>query len=256
MPQFVDRRLNPRDKSLGNRQRFLRRTRARSRRAVDKAVASAPSPTPPRVALSPSRPTASASRNSISRTRAASGNTFGPAIRSSSPATASTSRRAAAAAVRAAKALSPGATRTRFRLRSRKLSFSISCSRISSCQTSSRRRLRMSSAKEFRRAGYSNDGSDSEPPRAAHDARQHEPPICASSPDQGRGRAARGGACGATGQGCSRARRRSAHRRSSAATSSGSSDDSAPCRSSIRSTCATIGSRRRTFREPRRSCSA
>ena len=39
MAQFVDRRLNPRDKSLGNRQRFLRRTRAEVKRAVDRAVA-------------------------------------------------------------------------------------------------------------------------------------------------------------------------------------------------------------------------
>ncbi len=38
MAQFVDRRLNPRDKSLGNRQRFLRRTRVEVKRAVDKAV--------------------------------------------------------------------------------------------------------------------------------------------------------------------------------------------------------------------------
>ncbi len=39
MPQFIDRRLNPRDKSLGNRLRFLRRTRAEVKHAVDKAVA-------------------------------------------------------------------------------------------------------------------------------------------------------------------------------------------------------------------------
>jgi uncharacterized sporulation protein YeaH/YhbH (DUF444 family) len=39
MAHFVDRRLNPRDKSLGNRQRFLRRTRAEVKRAVDQAVA-------------------------------------------------------------------------------------------------------------------------------------------------------------------------------------------------------------------------
>src|SRR3954447_18954670 len=38
MPQFIDRRLNPRDKSLGNRQRFLHRTRAQVREAVDRAV--------------------------------------------------------------------------------------------------------------------------------------------------------------------------------------------------------------------------
>ena len=34
MAHFVDRRLNPRDKSLGNRQRFLRRTRAEVKRAA------------------------------------------------------------------------------------------------------------------------------------------------------------------------------------------------------------------------------
>jgi uncharacterized protein len=39
MAHFVDRRLNPRDKSLGNRQRFLRRARVEVKRAVDKAVA-------------------------------------------------------------------------------------------------------------------------------------------------------------------------------------------------------------------------
>jgi uncharacterized sporulation protein YeaH/YhbH (DUF444 family) len=38
MPQFIDRRLNPRDKSLGNRMRFLKRTRAQLKQAVDKAV--------------------------------------------------------------------------------------------------------------------------------------------------------------------------------------------------------------------------
>ncbi len=38
MPQFIDRRLNPRDKNLGNRMRFLKRTRARIKQAVDKAV--------------------------------------------------------------------------------------------------------------------------------------------------------------------------------------------------------------------------
>ena len=38
MPQFIDRRLNPRDKSLGNRQRFLRRARDEIKRAVDEAA--------------------------------------------------------------------------------------------------------------------------------------------------------------------------------------------------------------------------
>ena len=38
MLHLIDRRLNPRDKSLGNRQRFLRRAREQIKRAVDKAV--------------------------------------------------------------------------------------------------------------------------------------------------------------------------------------------------------------------------
>ena len=38
MPQLIDRRQNPREKSLGNRQRFLRRSREEIKRAVDKAV--------------------------------------------------------------------------------------------------------------------------------------------------------------------------------------------------------------------------
>ena len=38
MPLFIDRRLNPRDKSFGNRQRFLRRARDKVREAVDRAI--------------------------------------------------------------------------------------------------------------------------------------------------------------------------------------------------------------------------
>ena len=38
MPHLIDRRLNPRDKNLGNRQRFLRRARAQIKDAVDQAV--------------------------------------------------------------------------------------------------------------------------------------------------------------------------------------------------------------------------
>ena len=38
MPQLIDRRLNPRDKSLGNRQRFLKRARAQIKDAVDRSV--------------------------------------------------------------------------------------------------------------------------------------------------------------------------------------------------------------------------
>ena len=38
MPTFVDRRLNPKDKSLGNRQRFLRRARGRIKEVVDQSI--------------------------------------------------------------------------------------------------------------------------------------------------------------------------------------------------------------------------
>ncbi len=36
--RFIDRRLNPKDKSLGNRQRFLRRARARIKEVVNKSI--------------------------------------------------------------------------------------------------------------------------------------------------------------------------------------------------------------------------
>lgn len=38
MPFFIDRRQNPKDKSLGNRQRFIRRARARIKEAVNRSV--------------------------------------------------------------------------------------------------------------------------------------------------------------------------------------------------------------------------
>ncbi len=38
MTTFVDRRLNPKDKSLGNRQRFLRRARGRLKEVVDQSI--------------------------------------------------------------------------------------------------------------------------------------------------------------------------------------------------------------------------
>ena len=38
MPQFVDRRLNPKDKSIGNRQRFIRRARAHIKQVVDDSI--------------------------------------------------------------------------------------------------------------------------------------------------------------------------------------------------------------------------
>jgi hypothetical protein len=38
MPFFIDRRQNPKDKSLGNRQRFMRRARAQIKEVVDKSI--------------------------------------------------------------------------------------------------------------------------------------------------------------------------------------------------------------------------
>ncbi len=40
MPNFIDRRLNPKDKSLGNRQRFLRRARQELKRAINERIKS------------------------------------------------------------------------------------------------------------------------------------------------------------------------------------------------------------------------
>ena len=38
MSHFIDRRLNPKDKSLGNRQRFLRRAREELRQVFNKRL--------------------------------------------------------------------------------------------------------------------------------------------------------------------------------------------------------------------------
>ena len=38
MSFFIDRRLNPKDKSLGNRQRFLKRARAQIKEVVNKSI--------------------------------------------------------------------------------------------------------------------------------------------------------------------------------------------------------------------------
>ena len=40
MPNFIDRRLNPKDKSLGNRQRFLKRAREELKRVIKEQVKS------------------------------------------------------------------------------------------------------------------------------------------------------------------------------------------------------------------------
>ncbi len=68
MAQFIDRRLNPRDKSLGNRQRFLRRRAVRGQARGRQGGARAHHRRRrARAARSRSRPTASTSRSSTFR---------------------------------------------------------------------------------------------------------------------------------------------------------------------------------------------
>lgn len=38
MPHFIDRRPNPKDKNLGNRQRFMRRARGQIKEVVNRSV--------------------------------------------------------------------------------------------------------------------------------------------------------------------------------------------------------------------------
>lgn len=40
MPNFIDRRLNPKDKSIGNRRRFLKRAQQELKRAVKEHIRS------------------------------------------------------------------------------------------------------------------------------------------------------------------------------------------------------------------------
>ncbi|HET7413620.1 MAG TPA: DUF444 family protein, partial [Pararhizobium sp.] len=40
MANYIDRRLNPKDKSLGNRQRFLRRAREELKRTINEQIKS------------------------------------------------------------------------------------------------------------------------------------------------------------------------------------------------------------------------
>ena len=38
MRHFIDRRMNPKDKNLGNRQRFIRRARDQLRRVINESI--------------------------------------------------------------------------------------------------------------------------------------------------------------------------------------------------------------------------
>ena len=141
MAQFVDRRLNPRDKSLGNRQRFLRRVRSEVKRAVDKAVAERSiadvskggSVSIPSDGID--EPQFHLSRDSGEREFVLPGNKeFVAGDTIDKP------KRAAGAAAGARPARA--AARTRSPSPSPRPSSSTSCSRISSCRISSRRRSR------------------------------------------------------------------------------------------------------------------
>ena len=92
---IIDRRLNPKGKSLGNRQRFLRAPGPRSNRRCRRRCASARSPMSSTARRSRSRRAASRSRSSITAGAPAAPSMSCPATRSSSEATRSRGRTAA-----------------------------------------------------------------------------------------------------------------------------------------------------------------
>jgi len=107
MTHFIDRRLNPKGKSLGNRQRFLRRARAQIREAVQKSLKDAA------VARSRFPPRARKNRDSGSiRAPAAITISYCPATGSSSPATRSRSRAREMTAVAVSRPVIPAKART------------------------------------------------------------------------------------------------------------------------------------------------
>ena len=105
-----------------------------------------------------SRPTASASRNSISRATAASTNACCPATRTSSPATASTSPRAAAEA-RAGKGADSGGGEDAFSFALSEAEFLDILFEDLELPDLVKASLKEVSKREFRRAGYTNDGA-------------------------------------------------------------------------------------------------
>ncbi len=84
---IVDRRLNPKGKSLGNRQRFLTRARAEVKGAVQRRRGAARSAISRRPRKYRSRPRASPSRAFVIRAAPGSARSSSRAIASSSPAT-------------------------------------------------------------------------------------------------------------------------------------------------------------------------
>ena len=99
MPNFIDRRLNPKDKSLGNRQRFLRRAREELKQSIRRADQGRQDRRCRRRTRRPGACRgAPASRASSTRPTAAGATMSCLATRSSRPATASRNRVKAAAA--------------------------------------------------------------------------------------------------------------------------------------------------------------
>ena len=202
MAQFVDRRLNPRDKSLGNRQRFLRRTRAEVRRAVDKAVAErsiADAGNGGAVSIPTDgigEPQFHLSGDSGERERVLPGNKdFVAGDRIDKPKGGGGGGRAA---------------RGRHGRRRGPFSFALTEAEFLDIlfEDLELPDLVKASLKEASEGvppgGLHQRRRDAEPRRAAHDARQHEPASGAAPPERGRGRAAGGGARGAA---CQSARR-------------------------------------------------
>ena len=245
MAQFIDRRLNPRDKSLGNRQRFLRRTRAEVKRAVDKAVAERAiadageggSVSIPTDGIG--EPQFHLSRDSGGREFVLPGNKeFVAGDRIDKP------KGGGGGGGAGRKASDSGERRGRLLLRAHRSRIprhpvrGPRTARSRQGLAEGRERARIPAGRLFQRR------HDAQSHRAAHDARQHEPASGAAPSDHRRGRAARGGARSAARQGPSPEVADQLRIASSSPRSSGSSACSAPSPSSIRSTCATTASRR------------
>ena len=170
---IVDRRPNPKGKSLSNRQRFLERARAEVKGGGAGRLAQAQGRPMSRMARrSRSRRAASPSRSSTTIAAPAAPTTSSPATRNMSrrrdPAAARRRRRR-----RLAKAAPTAAARMRSSSRCPRTSSSTCSSRISNCPTSSRRALKDTTAVDLQRAGYTVTGIAVQPQHSAHHAQQH-----------------------------------------------------------------------------------
>ena len=185
MPHFIDRRLNPKGKSLANRQRFLRRARGadQARRCDSPAqgpARSRTSPTSKKISI-PTKGTREP-RFRHARDTAASASACCPATRSSSPAIRSRSRQGGGGGGGGKEALGQRRGRGRLQLHAdRARRSSTFSSRISSCPTWSSCDLKEITTFKPRRAGFTTSGSPDQHQSRAHDAQSVRPPHRAAA---------------------------------------------------------------------------